>query len=156
MVDKAQDGYYTVAVLFYEDAVELLRHMMLFDDITIASIEIKPETYDGYNKEYYVSLAEDMVLSVEPAYSNGQYLRAEADLTLIDGDASSSIIKDIPEKKRREIYIGVSEDEIEGYDYESKYQEDCDETICYAIDANSLIKGIFDTSIFLLAGVADI
>lgn len=116
MVDKAQDGIYTVAVLFYEDALQLLRELMQYDDIDIEAIEIKPEEYDGYDKEYYVSLTDDMFASVEPAYVGGRYLSAEADLTLIDGDASSAIIKDVPQQTCCEIYIGVSEDEMEGYD----------------------------------------
>lgn len=103
MVDKAQDGFYTVTVLFYNDALKLLRELVRYDDIEVEALNIQPEEYDGYDKEYYVSLADDMVVSVEPAYVCGRYLNTEADLTLIIGDASSSIIKDIPENKCHEI-----------------------------------------------------
>lgn len=160
MIDKAQDGYYTVAVLFYNEALGLLRELMSYDDIELEALDIKPEEYDGYDKEYYVSLADDMVASVEPAYVDGRYLNAEADLTLIDGDASSAIIKNIPENKCREIYIGISEDEMEGYDFDSIYDDEDDELdevfenaellknksdniIGIKIDAESLFKYLF-------------
>lgn len=119
MIDKAQDGLYTVAVLFYDDALGLLRELMRYDDVEVEALDIKPEEYDGYDKEYYVSLADDMVASVEPAYVGGRYLNAEADLTLIDGGANSAIIKNLPENKCHEIYVGITEDEMEGYDFES-------------------------------------
>lgn len=117
MIDKAQDGFYTVAVLFYYDALSLLRELMRYNDVEVEALDIKPGEYDGYDKEYYVSLADDMVVSVEPAYVSDRYLNAEADLTLIDGKASSAIIKDLNENKYYEIYIGVSDNEMEGYDF---------------------------------------
>ena len=42
MIDKAQDGMYSVAVLFYDDAIKLIREMMMYDDIEIEALEIKP------------------------------------------------------------------------------------------------------------------
>lgn len=160
MIDKAQDGIYTVAVLFYDDALGLLRELMRYDDVDIEALEIKPEEYDGYDKEYYVSIADDMVASVEPAYVGGRYLDADADLTLIDGDANSAIIRNIPENKCHEIYIGISEDEMEGYDFDSIYDDEDDELdevfekaellknkddniIGIKIDAESLFKYLF-------------
>lgn len=110
MIDKAQDGMYSVAVLFYDDAIKLIREMMMYDDIEIESLEIKPYEYDGYDKEYYVSLANDMIASVELAFVDGRYLDAEADLTLIDGNANSAILKHLQENKCHEIYIGENED----------------------------------------------
>lgn len=139
MIDKAQDGFYTVAVLFYEDALGLLRELMRYDDVKIEALDIKPKEYDEYDKEYYVSLADDMVASVEPAYVGGRYLSAEADLTLIDGDANSVIIKNLSDNKCQEIYIGVSEDEMEGYDFEIDYGDE-DDKLDKAFEGAELIK----------------
>lgn len=121
MIDKAQDGFYTVAVLFYDDALELLRELMFHNDIEFEALDIKPEQYDGYNKEYYISLTDDMVVSVEPAYVGNRYLVAEADLTLIDGNANSAIIKNLPSTKCCEIYIDSAKDCNFVTDYERLY-----------------------------------
>lgn len=112
MVSEAQHGNYIVAVLFYDDAKELMRELLKRNEVDFESINIEPEYYGGYAKEYYVSIAEDMIACVEPAICNGDYLSADADITLIDGEASSRIIKDIPEKKCVEIYIGEYIDDI--------------------------------------------
>lgn len=111
MVDKALDGVYTVAVLFYEDAIKLAKELMLFEDISVVSLEISPSDWNDYDKEYIVSLNGELNMAVEPAYVDGRYLDAEADLTLIDGEASSAIIMDLPREICREIYIGKKEDE---------------------------------------------
>lgn len=111
IIDKARDGFYSVAVLFYEDAIKLIRELMFYEDITVESLEIAPPKHNGYDKEYYISLTDDLYASVEPAYVDGRYLNAEADLTLIDSDACYAIIKDLPEKDWYEIYIGATEEE---------------------------------------------
>lgn len=113
MLDRAEDGCYSVAVLFFDGAMELLKEFMLYDDIVVESIDLQPEMFNGYAKEYYVSLAEDLHLCVEPAYVGGKYLRTEADLTLVDGNASYSAIRDVDEKKCHEIHVGYSEDDPE-------------------------------------------
>lgn len=134
MIDKAQDGLYTVAVLFYNDAINLLRELMRCDDVEIEALDIKPEEYNRYSKEYYVSMADDMIVSVEPAYVCGRYLDAEADLILIDGDASSAIIKNLHDDKCCEIYI-----------YCSKAEEECDFVID-CVSADDLFKEFFADS----------
>jgi len=141
MIDKAQDGLYTVAVLFYDDALGLLRELMRYDDVEVEALDIKPEEYDGYDKEYYVSLADDMVASVEPAYVGGRYLNAEADLTLIDGGANSAIIKNLPENKCHEIYVGITEDEMEDYDFKLDCDDDeKDDTLDDIFESAELLK----------------
>lgn len=116
MINKARNGFYTVAVLYYYDAIDLLRKLMCCDDVKIESLDIQPAEYKGYDKEYYVSIADDMVVSVEPAFVGGKYLSTEADLILIYGYANSAIIKDVPKNKCQEIYIG---------DYDNYKDLDC-------------------------------
>jgi hypothetical protein len=116
MIDQAQNGTYSVAVLFYDDAMWLIREFAKYDDIDIEALNIEPYDYNFYGKEYYVSLANDMVLSVEPAYVDGRYLSTEADIMLVDGDACSTILKYLPERKCREIYIGEDEYSYDNYD----------------------------------------
>lgn len=111
MIDKARGGEYTVAVLFYKDAMCLLREMAKNDDVTIVGVELKPKEFDGYDLEYYVSMDKDMYVGIEPAFVDDIYLSTEADLTLIDGNAHSSALANVPDDKWREIYI------VEGSDF---------------------------------------
>lgn len=156
MIDKAQNGFYAVAVLFYEDALRLLRELMFNNDIDVGALDIKPEQYEGYNKEYYVSIADDMVVSVEPAYVGNRYLDTEADITLIDGSASSTIIKNLPVTKCCEIKIGDIDDCDFVEDYDNKDDEldellenaellkdKSNKVIGIQIDAKSFFKYLF-------------
>lgn len=151
MVDKAQDGLYTVAVLFYDDALGLLRELMRYDDLEVEALDIEPEEYCGYAKEYYVSLADDMVVSVEPAYVSGRYLDTEADITLIDGGANSAIIKNLPENKCHEIYIGITEEEMEDDDFKLNCDDE-DTTLDDIFENAELIKGKNDNVIGIRIG----
>lgn len=140
MIDRAQDGFYTVAVLFYKDAIALIRELMMFDDIDVEALDIRPPEYSGYDKEYYVSLADDLILSVEPVFVDNRYLDAEADLTLVDGNASSVILKHIHENKCHEIYIG------ENYDSFYECTDDCKKCVCYDNNYDILINEIFENA----------
>ena len=111
MIDKAQDGFYTVAVLYYADAMKLLAEFMCYDDIKKMFIDIENPEIDNYDREYYISLNGDMELFVEKAYCNGRYLGTDAMLTLIHGTAHYNAVADIPEYACREIYFGKEYDD---------------------------------------------
>ena len=93
MVDNVEHRHYIVATLFFDEAQELLRELLLYDNISIGTIEIEDKLFDDYCGEYYISLTEEYILSVEKAFKYDQYLITEAELMLIDSDASSRIIR---------------------------------------------------------------
>ena len=145
MADKAQDGFYTVAALFYKEANELLRELLLYEDIEAEAIILEPSEYSGYEKEYYISLADDMILSVEPAYVDGHYLNACADLLLVDAEANYKIVADEDDRKCREIYIGENYPcnydcaDCEYYETDSECDEcddcnECEDEVDYIMD----------------------
>ena len=103
MYEKANDGCNITATLFLEDTIGLMRDLMSYEDIEIGGIDVAQMEYNGYSKEYYVTLSEDLVLDVEPAWNVKGYLSAEPDIMLIDGNASStSFIRTF----RRTYYFG--------------------------------------------------
>lgn len=104
MLEHASDGLNVDAVLFYDDAASLMREILLYD-VDTGYIEIAKSIYAGYTKEYYVTLSDDMVLSVEPAMSDGKYKTSEPDLMIIDGNASHHIVDDVPVDICRELTL---------------------------------------------------
>lgn len=110
MVSMAKDGKCVEAVVYYDEAIKLIRDFAQFDNVEFEAISVKPYDFMGYDKEYLVYLASDMVLSVEPAKMNGVYLNSEADIHLIDADASSSILKSLLGGEQIEMYIGENDD----------------------------------------------
>ncbi len=112
MYKKALQNETTYAVLFYDEAIELLRHLMKYQEIDINSLDAATGEYNGYYKEYVVSLSYEMQLDIEPAwheankYAPAGYLWiGSADVIFIDGDAKSSILKGV-EANTYEIIVG--------------------------------------------------
>lgn len=93
IVQSTKHKLYIVATVFYDDAIELIKHILKDDDIKISILDISPFNFNGYNREYYVSISEDYKFAVEPAFSEGRYLDTMADVMLIDGDARYNIVK---------------------------------------------------------------
>lgn len=127
MMRRTNDSHRVVAVLFFDASADLVRKLLAHDSVTIGLMELSDVCYGDYEKEYYVSLSDDHVLSVEKAY-NGKYLCAEAELLLIDGDANSKIISSNSDSECIEINF---RNESCCNDYES-YCMTCD--ICKGTD----------------------
>lgn len=111
MYNKAILGHNITATLFFDDAVGLMKYLLQYDSVDIGGIDIASIECNGYSKEYYITLSEDLTLDVEKAWHIDKYLMTEPDIMLIDGNASSTIIKDIPKDNCKEIYIGNSHNE---------------------------------------------
>lgn len=127
MINRVEDKEYIVAALFFDDAVELMRSLLLYEGVQVGTIEISNFEYDGYTDEYYVSLMDDYTLCVERALSNEKYLGTDAALLLLDGDVKYAIVEANERSECVEIVIG---------------EDDCEETDC--IDTVEVIDRIFD------------
>lgn len=95
MHDNAKGGDWAYAVLFYDDAIALMRSLVSYEDVSPYSLEIADPSFDGYNMEYYVVLDDDMMLWIETAASiqSNEYKGFYADVLYLDGGASYSIVK---------------------------------------------------------------
>ena len=101
MGEKALDGKAVTAALFYEDAKALLKELACFEDTTLENIEIHEPVWNGYDKEFYVTIDKDMCVWAEEAYHEVEetgfkgYYRFGGDdvIALIGSDANSQIIK---------------------------------------------------------------
>lgn len=130
MYESADEQSLTVSsVMFYDKAVELIRWLTTYDDITVGSINIENEDYNGYNKEFYVTLDSDLILDVTPAYkfktekTSAGYTDIDADLILYDGDANSRIAIQSECLNKFEI---VFEEECEDSNYDCSVCSHCD------------------------------
>ncbi|MCD8290018.1 MAG: hypothetical protein LUC91_00770 [Prevotella sp.] len=114
MVKLAIHGKTSVAVLFYEDAIEMLKELLLFEDVNAKSVVINEPEYDGYGYEYYITLDDEFNIYIEPAwheefkFDNGKvtpegYYGTAAYKFFIDGEANSAILKKLEEGEGVEI-----------------------------------------------------
>ncbi len=111
MYDVADFGYVVCCVLSYEQAFELFRELSAYGDIQLGSIHLQNEDYNGYSREYYVTLDSDMVLDIAPAWNKGDetysagYAYNEADVYLFDSDANASVMAQYQDKECYELHF---------------------------------------------------
>lgn len=88
-------------IVFYEDAVAILKELCKYEDVDINSVEMVSPMFNGYHSEYVVVLTDDCTLFVEPAMDKSQkvYKTYESDVVLVDGNASYHTIADRPYDK---------------------------------------------------------
>lgn len=130
MVNDVMSGKWTTAVLFFDDAAELVKAIIRAEkDVIINGIDLNPEIMTGYNREYLVSFDEEFVLSVEPLwhedneYHKAGYLSFDADVCYVDGNAHNAAIEYADRDACYEVTI---DEEIEKFGY----CEDCELENC--------------------------
>ena len=98
IISQSRNKKMVYAVLFYDEASALVKELLKQEDVCISYIDICDPTINGYDKEYYVILTEELELCAEEAYfeTNDRkgYLGFDADVLYIDGRANSRITID--------------------------------------------------------------
>ena len=120
MVKIALEDITVCAVVFYEDAIKLLKELAKYDESTIESVELTNPLYKGYDKEYYVFVDTDLSISVDEAwhdtneYHEAGYLTfgGHNTVTFVHGDADAKVLKAVGESVTFEIEI-LDEQECE-------------------------------------------
>ena len=118
-LDITKGGYNdTMFVGCYEDAVTVLKHLFMFDDIFPYHIEIEPYEWDYYDREYYISLDNDLNVWCNKAYDfkYERYLYSETGCLYIADDCNSVILKE----------IGCDEDDMYEVTYDLDEECECD------------------------------
>lgn len=121
MVNDVMSGKWTAAVLFFDDAAELVKAIIRAEkDVVIDGINLNPEMMTGYDREYLVSFDEEFILSVEPLwhedneYHKAGYLVFDADVCYVDGSAHNAAIECVDRDACYAVFI------------DGKIESDCD------------------------------
>lgn len=96
-----EDEKIVYAVLFYEDARQLLKELASYNETIIGNIELTDPLNKGYNKEFYVILDSEYRIDVEEAWHDkneyhdqGYYWFGDKDvLALVHSDVNSKVIE---------------------------------------------------------------
>ena len=113
--DKLNDVMF---VGYYEDAVELIKELIMFDEVMLYDIELEPVEMDYYEDEYYVTLDGELNIWCCKAYDveHKRYLYSETDRLFITDDYNSAILQEIgcDEDAMYEVSYGLDDDECDG------------------------------------------
>lgn len=155
IVNKGKDDVLFVG--FYEDAIEVVKELLMYEDVIPYSLEIHPVEIDGYTKEYYVSLNDDLEVWCEPAWYEEKefYLMTDTDITFIADDCNSAIIKTIYTDEAIEVSFDDDEECCDDCCGECICQSGCNEehelscdnsvTTRVAVDEDGNIRGFEKT-----------
>lgn len=119
MHGKILDGYEDVDFIGkYEDAVWLIKELLKLFPVSAYQIQINPVEWDGYDREYLVSLDAEMNLWCQKAYQEKyeRYVDLPADCTFVADDCNSSVLEAI---ECDEVY------EV-GFDLDDEFEDECD------------------------------
>ena len=118
MLSKAIEGKTVYAVLFYDDAKQLLKELSFFEETEYGSIELEIPNSNQYKKEYYIVLDDEFKIFVQKAFHDdnewheaGYYNFGDSDIVaLIDSYANSQVIKAAGNSYCMEIEIDADAD----------------------------------------------
>ena len=113
--DKLNDVMF---VGYYEDVVFIIKELLMFDDILPYDIELEPVETGCYDKEYYLTLDEELNIWCSKAYDSEYegYSYIETDRLFIADDYNSAILKE----------IGCDKDSMYEVSYDTFGDEECD------------------------------
>ena len=96
---------------FYDDAIALIKELIMYEEVMPYDIEISDIEICGYEKEYYVTLDEDYNVWCQPAYSKKHtYLSSVTDVLFIMNNCNSSILNVINAEETIEVAFYCDEE----------------------------------------------
>ena len=95
----------------YDEAITVIKELIMFDEVMPYDIEICPEEIDWYEKEYYITLDANMNIWCEPAWRNDKYLWSTADVLFIMNDCNSSILHAVDSEESVEVAFNDEEND---------------------------------------------
>ena len=122
--DITEDNYEDVMFAgYYEDAIVVLKHLLMFDETTPYHIDIADVDLYGYEKEYFITLDSKKNVWCEKAYDyeNSRYLVSDTNRLYIADECDFALIN----------YLICSQDEMYSVSYSSNDERECDDKAEY-------------------------
>lgn len=86
------DEYGSVSVIaFYEDMAEILKELLAYEDFMVGNIELYDFEFTNYDKEYIMTMNNDLKIWIQPMFDGERYIKYEADKVFIADDCHSSV-----------------------------------------------------------------
>ena len=126
------DEYGSVSVIaFYEDMAEILKELLAYDEFMVGNIELYDFEMTNYDKEYILTICEDLKIWIQPMFNGERYINYESDKVFIADDCHSTVVGYNFNSKADNYIFGYVEDE------EICEREDCQCECCKEDDSDS-------------------
>ena len=131
---------------YYDDVIRVIKALLKYDDTFIHQVCIEPAEWDGYDKEYLVTLDTELGIWCEKCQrQNGKYLELDGGLILVADDCNSAVLKGIDSEDVYEVSYNFVDDtdECDGNceccDLEDNNQHEVITRV--AVDENGRLRG---------------
>jgi hypothetical protein len=106
------EEYGSVSVIaFYEDMAGILKELLAYEDFMVGNIELYDFEMTNYDKEYIMTICEDLKIWIQPMFNGERYINYEAGKVFIADDCHSSVLEYNFNRKSDTYCFGYAEDE---------------------------------------------
>lgn len=101
----SEESQIVMVVLLYDDAINFIKNIVTYGDVSIGGIDIDNDDYDWCDKEFYITLNADLVLDVTCNEFSDEDLDANPDFILYGKDITPNSLAQKTYKDEYEIVI---------------------------------------------------
>ena len=109
-VDNIEIGYRIIAK--YEEASAIVKELLQYEETSAYYLEIWND-WDGYDKEFLITVDSSLAILCEPLYQDGDYLSYDSDKVFIMDGCSQKSVADCEDNI---VTVGMYSDSMDGYD----------------------------------------
>lgn len=112
MYENILEGKYDATFIGnYDDSSKLIKSLLRLDDVTPHQISLEPDEWDGYDKEFLISLDEELNVWCEKAYRETGYFTFDSDCMYLADDCNEEVLDHVESDDIWEVSYDLSEDE---------------------------------------------
>ena len=109
-VDNIEIGYRIIAK--YEEASAIVKELLQYEETSAYYLEIWND-WDGYDKEFLITVDSSLAILCEPLYQDGDYLSYDSDKVFIMDGCSQKSVADCEDNI---VTVVMYSDSMDGYD----------------------------------------
>lgn len=109
-VDDIEIGYRIIAK--YEEASAIVKELLQYEETSAYYLEIWND-WDGYDKEFMITVDSSLAILCEPLYQDGDYLSYDSDKVFIMDGCSQKSVADCEDDI---VTVVMYSDSVDGYD----------------------------------------
>ena len=110
IMDNSKKDKYVSVIGYCEDIQQLIKTLCRYRDINIYNIEIYSYDYNGYDKEFVLTLDIFGDIWCEPFYKNERYLSIDSGVVYVFSDINSKCLKGITSEEIIEVIFDDDEE----------------------------------------------
>lgn len=131
----------------YEEASAIVKELLQYEETSAYHLEIWDEGWDGYDKEFLITIDSTLAILCEPLYQDGDYLSYDSDKVFIMDGCSQKSVADCEDDV---VTIVTYSDSVDECGYECK-ECTCKENSAvtttnenFYVNGKSVSKEVFD------------